>query len=69
MNVDLVDGYLAAFEAANPDKRKPRITYKNGWYRVSSITKPVRESKLAEMRDVLLKRVESAQHLNTQQGS
>ncbi|WP_142990357.1 hypothetical protein [Pseudomonas aeruginosa] len=69
MNVDLVNGYRAAFKAANPGVGLPQITYQRGWYRLSNITKPVREAKLAEMRDVLLKRVESAQHLNTQQGS
>lgn len=69
MSVDLVNGYRAALEAATPGVGLPQITHQRGWYRLSSITKPVRESKLAEMRDVLLKQVESAQHLNIQQGN
>ena len=69
MNVDLVNGYRTAFEAANPGVSVPLITFQRGWYRLNNLTQPVRESKLAEMRDVLLKRVEKAQHLNTEQGS
>lgn len=68
MNVDLVNGYRAAFEAANPGVSVPLITYQRGWYRLNNLTKPVRESKLAEMRDVLLKRAAEAQQPTTQEG-
>ncbi|WP_162962044.1 hypothetical protein [Pseudomonas aeruginosa] len=68
MNVDLVNGYRAAFQAANPGVSVPLITYHRGWYRLSNLTKPVRESKLAEMRDVLLKRAAEAQQPTTQEG-
>lgn len=59
MNNALVAEYLDAFKAANPSQSTPKVSFSNGWYRLSNITAPVRETKLRDMRDVLRSRAAS----------
>lgn len=58
MNEQLVQEYLAAFKAANPGKTLPALTYNRGWYRFGE-QPGFRETRLVELRDNLLRRVEA----------
>lgn len=57
--LDLIEEYLAAYRAHNPDREPPRIGYAKGWFTFVSSTfsrSKHRKAAVIRMRDTLLAR-------------